>query len=313
MNSNHNSYALARLDLNLLQIFSVIYQERNLTRAAERLCISPSAVSHALRRMRGHLGDPLFTREAQGVVPTPLAYRIWPDIQQGLCHLERAITRSESFNPHRDIRRITLAMPDELEPVLLLRLQALIHHQLPDVRIDSVRINRSTLRSDLAAGRIDCAIDVTQPAAEGLAYAPLAQDDWVVVSRRPCVLDTSTYVQAKHVTVSSRRTGMVLEDFALAQQGIERQVMMRCQSYEAASRLVTQSELLLTMPRSLALSINSYLENCLLEVPFWLPEVRLNLYWLSNRSTDPANTWLRELLLTMGIDGWSVRKSSHTV
>lgn len=303
MNGNHNSYALARLDLNLLQIFSVIYQERNLTRAAERLCISPSAVSHALRRMRGHLGDPLFTREAQGVAPTTLAYRIWPDIQQGLSYLERAITRSESFNPHRDIRRITLAMPDELEPVLLLRLQTLIHHQLPDVRIDSVRINRSTVRSDLAAGRIDCAIDVAQPAAEGLAYAPLAQDDWVVVSRHPCVLDTSTYVQAKHVTVSSRRTGMVLEDFALAQQGIERQVMMRCQSYEAASRLVTQSELLLTMPRSLALSINSYLENCLLEVPFWLPEVRLNLYWLSSRSTDPANTWLRELLLTMGIDG----------
>ncbi|WP_192557945.1 LysR family transcriptional regulator [Pseudomonas allokribbensis] len=303
MNNNHNSYALARLDLNLLQIFSVIYQERNLTRAAERLCISPSAVSHALRRMRGHLGDPLFNREAQGVAPTTLAYRIWPDIQQGLSYLERAITRSESFNPRRDIHRITLAMPDELEPMLLLRLQTLINHHLPDVRIDSVRINRSTLRSDLAAGHIDCAIDVAQPAAEGLAYAPLAQDDWVVVSRRPFVLDTSTYVEAKHVTVSSRRTGMVLEDFALAQQGIERQVMMRCQSYEAAFRLVTQSEFLLTMPRSLALSINSYLENCLLEVPFWLPEIRLNLYWLSSRSTDPANTWLRDLLLTMGIDG----------
>ena len=73
MNIPHDTDLLGRFDLNLYRIFALIYQERNLTRVAERLCINPSAVSHALARMRDLLGDSLFIREAQGVVPTELA------------------------------------------------------------------------------------------------------------------------------------------------------------------------------------------------------------------------------------------------
>lgn len=240
------------MDLNLLQLFSLIYQERNLTRAAERLCISPSAVSHGLRWLRDCFGDALFTREAQGVVPTPLAMRIWPDVQAGLGHLQRAVTSSEAFEPTRDVRCITLAMNDELKAVLLPKIHRHLLQQVPDARLESVRIDRAALRSDLAASRIDCAIDVRLPSAQGLTGERLAEDDWVVACRSGDLLDLESYVAARHVTVSSRRTGMVVEDYALAQQDIERRVVTRCQSYAGACRLVAAGNRLLSMPRSLA-------------------------------------------------------------
>jgi DNA-binding transcriptional LysR family regulator len=73
MNETNNLNKLDRLDLNLFRVFDTVYRERNLTRAAEILCLSQSAVSHAVGRLRVSLGDPLFVRAGQGVIATPLA------------------------------------------------------------------------------------------------------------------------------------------------------------------------------------------------------------------------------------------------
>ena len=183
MNETNYSAPLARLDLNLFRVFAVIYRERNLTRAAEQLCVSQSAVSHALGRMRQQLDDPLFIREAQGVVPTPLALRIWPDVQEGLGFLQRAAVHSHSFEPARDIATVTLAMLEVIEPALLPTLVKALHDAVPDIRVTSARIKRSTLKADLATGRLDCAIDVVQAADGELSHSFLSRDEFVVVSR----------------------------------------------------------------------------------------------------------------------------------
>lgn len=296
MIKSNNTDSIAKLDLNLFRVFAVIYQERNLTRAAERLCISQSAVSHALARMRQQLDDPLFVREAQGVLPTSLASRIWPDVKDGLRFFQRAAKRSENFDPTHDIEQVTLAMNDEAEPTLLPILVSVLRQQAAHIRIASVRINRPSLRSDLAAGRLDCVIDVAQAADEQLLHTPLTEDDFVVVSRSDSAIDYATYLAAEHVTVSSRRTGRSLEDWELARQGIRRRITARCQHYQSACRLVGDSDLLLTMPRSLAVSINSVV-NCIHDLPIPIPPVELHLFWHKEREKDPANIWLRHTLL----------------
>ncbi|UJJ30326.1 LysR family transcriptional regulator [Halopseudomonas maritima] len=301
MNKDNVFDHIARLDLNLFRVFAVIYRERNLTRAAERLCISQSAVSHALARMRQQLDDPLFVREAQGVVPTALAMKMWPDIEDGLSFFERAVDRGASFDPARDIEQVILAMNDEIEPILLPVFAAGLQREAPGLRIASVRVNRPTLRADLATGRLDCAIDVAQAAEESLQHAPLTRDEFVVLSSTAAPIDRAAYLAAGHVTVSARRTGRSLEDWELTRQGIERRVLARCQHYQSACHLVAAGDLLLTIPRSLALAANALTGNHIHPLPIAIPAVELHLFWHREREKSPANSWLRNTLLhTLG-------------
>ena len=310
---------LRQIDLNLYRVFAVVYRERSLTRAAEILCLSQSAVSHAIGRLRQSLDDPLFVREGQGVMPTAVADKLWPDIDAALNLLRLAAARSHDFDPQRDITQVTIAMNDELEPSLLPPLVAHLREQLSHVRpsgavsasampsntpsntpsnatavpIASVRLDRSNLRADLAARRLDIAIDVAQQVSPDIAHAALASDDFVVVARQPMKLTRESYFAAQHVIVSSRRTGRAVEDMAMAKLGFERQVVLRCQHYEAACKVVAASDCLLTMPRR-QVRVSSGL--AVMAMPLALPDLELHAYWHRQRETEPALMWLREQL-----------------
>lgn len=297
---------MRQIDLNLYRVFAVVYRERSLTRAAEILCLSQSAVSHAIGRLRQSLDDPLFVREGQGVMPTVAADKLWPDIDAALNLLRLAAARSHDFDPQRDITQVTIAMNDELEPSLLPPLVAHLREQFlqaPDsnatlsnttaVPISSVRLDRSNLRADLAARRLDIAIDVAQQVSPDIAHAALASDDFVVVARQPMKLTRERYFAAQHVIVSSRRTGRAVEDMAMAKLGFERQVVLRCQHYEAACKVVAASDCLLTMPRR-QVRLSSGL--AVMAMPLALPDLELHAYWHRQRETEPALIWLREQL-----------------
>lgn len=310
--SNHNitpsRHPLSRMDLNLFRIFAVVYRERNLTRAAEQLFLSQSAVSHALGRMREQLDDPLFIREGHGMCPTPLANRLWPDIAQALLLFQQAMQRSTSFEASRDIKQLTIAMNDEIEPVFLPQIVQWFQQQVPQIQLHSVRIDRQTLRSDLSSGRIDLAIDIAQPSERGIAHQLLLRDEFVVLSRPEHPLAqtglsvetaASHYIQAEHIAVSARRTGRAVEDFLFAKQGIERQIKIRCQQYESAARIVQSSALLLTMPRSLAHQVAEHLDIQILPLPIAIEDLELHLYWDMDKNLEQQTVWFRQQLMAL--------------
>jgi len=299
MNGTNDLNKLDRLDLNLFRVFDTVYRERNLTHAAEILCLSQSAVSHAIGRLRANLGDPLFVREGQGVVPTPLADRLWPDVTEALTLFRQAVLRHHRFEPARDLKQVTVAMNDKLEPSILPVMAKKLHETISNLQIASIRLDRHNLRADLVAGRIDLAIDVAQTTAPDISHTLLMKDEFAVVCRENRQISTEDYLAAKHVTVSSRRTGRSLEEYGLSRLGIEREVVMRCQYYEAACRLVAQSDLLLTMPLHQATTINATLGNAVLPIPLPLSGIELHLYWYKQREIDPANQWLRGELINM--------------
>ena len=296
MNKINYQSRLARFDLNLFRVFATVYREGNLTRAADRLALSQSAISHALSRMREQMDDPLFVREAQGVTPTPLAHRLWPSIRDGLDMLGQAMMQGDHFEPARDIGKLRLAINDKAEPGLLPRLVSALHAQIPGLVIESVRVERDTLKSDLAAGRLGFAIDVFHGTIEGLSSSLLFKDEWVVVARSASPVTRKNYLLATHAIVSSRQTGRAVDDIELSRQGVARKIGARCQTYESASRLVAQSDMLLTMPRGLAESINAHLGNRIHRLPLSQSELRLHLFWHSEREHDPATRWLRSVL-----------------
>ncbi|MBF5042906.1 LysR family transcriptional regulator [Aggregicoccus sp. 17bor-14] len=302
MNALHKTPSLQALDLNLLRAFDVVYRERNLTRAAERLFLTPSAVSHALARLREAFGGPLFVREGRGVAPTPLAERLAPRVREGLALLQGALQGAAHFDPAQDLGQVTLAMHDELEPSVLPPFAKALAARAPGARLSSVRLERTRLARDLASGRVDLAVDVAQPVAPEVAHRVLVRDAFCVVSGRKRRLTPAAYLAARHVTVSSRPTGLAVEDLMLSRQGHQRDVAVRCQHYEAAFRLVADSDLLLTVPRHRAASLGAALGNHLLPLPLPLPPVELHLYWHRQAEEDPRSRWLRQELLAAAGD-----------
>lgn len=308
MNSIHNINALQksphlqRMDLNLFRIFAVIYRERNLTRAAEQLFLSQSAVSHALSRMREQLDDSLFVRDGQGMRPTPLASRLWPDIEHALQLLQQAVQRSTAFEPSRDLKQLTIAMNDEIEPLFLPKIMHWLQQHAPTAQLNSVRIERHNLRSDLSAGRISLAIDIAQPAEPGIQHQCLLHDEFVVVSGQVVAQQALTadhYMTAQHIVVSARRTGRAVEDLYLSRQGIERNIKIRCQQYETACRMVLDSDLLLTMPKHLADQVNAHLNTAVQALPIAIDGIELHLYWHTDHEQDAQLAWCRDQLLDL--------------
>ncbi len=299
MNPVQDSARLARMDLNLFRVFHVVLRERSLTRAAEVLFLSQSAVSHALARLKEQLGEPLFVREGRGVAPTPFAERLAPEIREALSLLEGAVQHTRGFIPERDVGHFTLAMSDMLEPSLLPHFVARLRERAPGARISSVRLDRARLERDLASGRLDLSIDVEQPTSAELRHAPLLRDTFCVVSRRRRRLDVAAYMAARHVTVSSRRTGLAVEDLVLSRLGYQRDVTVRCRHYETAFHIVSGSDLLLTVARRRAEALRALLGNHVLPMPLSLPRLELHVYWHRQSDAEPRNRWLRSELLSL--------------
>src|SRR5882757_3816478 len=99
---------MMNIDLNLLRIFDILYDERNVTRAASRLFLTQSAVSHALARLRDVLGDPLFVRIPSGLQPTVRAHQLAPRLRVSLAEIRSAVAPS-MFDPATTRRRFTIS------------------------------------------------------------------------------------------------------------------------------------------------------------------------------------------------------------
>ncbi len=297
-----NAYpSMARIDLNLFRVFEVVFRERNLTRAAAVLHVSQSAVSHSLARLRTHFSDPLFVREGRGVTPTPAAMRLAPGIIDSLARLQQSVGNLLQFDPQEDQRTFTLSLPEQLEPVLIPPLLAHLHQQAPKSRVRTVGVRWSELKLELAAGRIDLALQIARPVDASLRQQQLLKEPLCVVAGPVFEgeLTAERYLAAEHIAVASWRRGLSYEDLALGHLGYMRNVVQQCQSYQAANLVVAQTPLLLTMTRRHAELVNQHLGNRVLAMPLPLPEIGLTLYWHKAQEHDPLNRWLRQQVMLL--------------
>jgi DNA-binding transcriptional LysR family regulator len=294
---------ISRFDLNLLVVFDAIYREASVTRAAEKLNLTQPAISHALGRLRLLLEDPLFERQGRSLVPTAVARGLVDPVRQALRTLDVALTQVGQFDPGMTERRFVIGTRDILESTVLPALMQRICAVAPLVDVSSVRADRRSLESGLAAGAIDVAMDILLPLSEDIRRRRVEFDRLIVVARRnhPEIapgLDLATYLRLGHILVSSRRQGGGIEDLELAQLGLQRRVRLRCQHYFAACRVASQTDLIVTMPERYASIISgSGIDTQILPMPIEARPLELYLYWHSSAEEDPANRWLRSQLL----------------
>lgn len=292
--------ALNRLDLNLLHVFDTIYREGSLTRAARVLHLTQPAVSHSLSRLRDHFDDPLFTRQGNQMVPTPLARRFLESMRPGLTQIQGAVNQFHAFDPATQRKTYSLGLRDILESTFLPRLMKRLD-AYPELEIVSQRIARRDMETQLAAGKLDFSVDVLLPVSNQTAHELLRQDRLVVLAREghpltATTLDMEGYLSAKHVLVSSRTEGPGIEDFELSRLGVQRSIRLRCQHYYAACRVVEDTDLLLTMPEAYARIIAERANIRIMDPPADLPSIDVHLYWHKAYEKEPALIWFREQL-----------------
>lgn len=290
----------ARLDLNLLHVFDTIYREGSLTRAAKALHLTQPAVSHSLSRLREHFDDPLFTRQGNQMVPTPLARRFLESMKPALTQIQGAVNQFHAFDPANQRKTYSLGLRDVLESTFLPPLMQRLA-RYPELEIVSKRTPRREMETQLAAGKLDFAVDVLLPVSNQTSHELLKRDRLVVLAREghplaSQALDMEGYLSARHVLVSSRTEGPGIEDFELSRLGVQRNIRLRCQHYYAACRVVEATDLLLTMPETYARIISERANITIMNPPADLPSLDVHLYWHKAYDKEPALIWFREQL-----------------
>jgi len=289
---------LDRIDLNLFVVMEAIYRERSVTKVAQHLNLTQPAVSNALSRLRQTFDDPLFVRTPEGMMPTPVADSVIADVRKALGLLNRSVGINARFDPLRSDKKFRLAMNDLAQSLVLPRLQARVRALAPSVTLSSFYADRQSAVEELKNGSLDLLLDAPEVNARDLGQQALTQLPYVVAMRlqHPLVntdITLENYLANEHVHVSSRRTGRGQADIGLHALGYSRPIAMRVQHYRVAEEVVRANDLLWTVPKILADRTN------LIQypLPFDVEPLRWNLFWGRSAADDPANRWLRSLML----------------
>ena len=293
---------LNKVDHNLFVVFDAIYTEANLTRAGQIIGITQPAVSNALARLRESFNDPLFVRTAQGMVPTPMAQNIISPVRSALALLRVSVQESRTFNPLQANKTFRISMTDLTEAVVLPPLFQRLRKQAPSVVVESFLSHRRETTSDLAAGRLDFAIDAPLNTDPQVRHVKLMEDRYVCAMRpahplagQPSV-SLDEYLGLTHIHISTRRNGLGQVDLALGKMGLQRKITLRSQHYLMASNVLQHTDMVMTVPERFARRHALHFVALPLNE---LPSVETHLYWHESTEQDPANRWMRELLIEL--------------
>lgn len=291
-----------RIDLNLLRTLAVIHAEGGVTRAAARLNLTQSAISHALGRLRALFGDPLFVRDGQRLIATPFTRGLVEPLREALGSLDALVADAGGFDPARSTAQYAISMRDPTETLLLPDLFSRIARTAPGIGLRTTQVRRRSLETSLANGTVDLAIDVPLPLADSIRRRRLTAGKLVAVARRghPALrggLTMATYLALDHVMVTARRRGPGLEDLELSERGLRRRVRLRCRNYLAAIRVVAATDLIMTMTEDYAKTLTAGLPVRLVPLPFRTATLDALLYWHQSVDDDAGNAWLRGLII----------------
>lgn len=301
MHSVHDR-TLAAIDLNLLVVLRALLTEKHVTRAAARVGLSQSATSHALARLRELYDDPLLVRSGRTLTLTPRAASLLPALDRGLGELVGALAGEPDFRPGTARRTLNIGMADYLQALIMGPLLRKVAKLAPGIDLSIVVF--PNLRELVEAGTIDLALSVSSADLRGLSHEVLFAEGFMCMVRRdhPRIkraLTLDAYLSERHVAVAPGGTPGTLVDTVLAQHGLERRVALRVTNFLIAPVVVSQTELINTMPARLAHRLASTYALRLLAPPIELPEFEYCMLWHPRLDQDPAQRWLRDVVATV--------------
>jgi DNA-binding transcriptional LysR family regulator len=309
----------AALDLNLLRVFDALTEEKSVTRAGARLGLTPSAVSHALNRLRYLLSDDLFVRGPNGMQPTPRATEIAPGLRQGLLQLQQALTPAD-FAPDSTTRQFTVLCGDYVSALLLPGIMVRLRAEAPNAGL-RIRPAGSHIVEELDSGRADLALGGFGRMPERFVSELLFSDTmvWTLRADHPAAgkpLTLARLAELRHLIVAPGEDApaadgvvtdhglerRVLRDDAAAfaeaadARGLNRKVSLTVPNGLIAPDIVANSDIAALLPRRIALSYSERYGLKLFDPPYPSPPFDIVALWHKALGDQPALAWLRGVI-----------------
>lgn len=290
-----------RYDLNLLPTFVVLMEERNVTRAAERLGITQPALSNALARLRTMLRDPLFIRERYGVQPTPKAQELAPVIAAALASIDEVILGQQDFDPAQADRLFTLAPNSFVEFVLMPALVARLRAQAPGIRLRLTPYGSDLAETGVVSGTTALVLGRIVDPPDTLVVQHVMDDGLACVVRadHPEVGDSLSpeqFERLKHVNMlppGRLRVGLFQ---ALARHDLRREVAVSVTHFLAIPELIAVTDYCTTLPRLICRRLARDPRLKILPPPVDLGTFPVEMAWHVRYRHDPAHRWLRSVI-----------------
>ena len=306
---------IQRVDLNLLVYLDVLLRERNVTQAANQLNLSQPAMSNGLRRLREVFNDPLLVRTSDGMTPTERALELEPLVRDILSNVDRALQPVADFEPAEAVRTFRIMASDYAESTLLPALLAKLRVQAPGVSLDIMTPSDVSFL-DVERGKVDLVINRFDSMPQSFHQNTIWLDSFscLMSVNNPLLEDFTleSYLKAQHVWVSKtgmgvgvgvnpedvQRLGWV--DVAIARLGKKRHITVFTRHYQAAMLLAEQDDLVVTIPTLAARLKDKNPRLVIKEPPLEIPPLELKLAWSPLLQHNPANRWLRQLIVETG-------------
>ncbi|WP_040302185.1 LysR family transcriptional regulator [Afipia clevelandensis] len=304
---------LASLDLNLLVALDALLLEANVGRAAMRIGLSQPAASHALRRLREVLGDPLLVRTGARMELTPRAQALRAPLAQALDQV-RGLFMPDEFDAARSERRFRLMMPDLAVELLMPPLMKKLDIAAPGVRIDVVPWRGPAIFTAEFARTIDMVISIGD-AFKGFHRQLLYTDSDALAVRKghPAgarLKNKDTFFKARHVAVIIRGQSEDLIDTWLRPKGLERRIALVVPSYIEALHVAARTDLVAFVPRRLIAALSQQLSLATVAPPIDPGIDEQFMFYPTRAQMDPGSIWLRSLMLGIGHDMEKVRRKA---
>lgn len=290
-----------KYDLNLLPVFLTLMEERNVTRAAERLGITQPAMSNALNRLRDTMRDPLFIRERYGMKPTQMALELEPVVAAALASIDGIILGQQEFDPLKAERLFTIAPNGYVEFVLIPALVAHLREQAPGIKIRLTPFGNDLAETGAMSGGTDIVLGRISDPPDNMVVQHLMDEGLACVVRRehPEICDSISreqYERLKHVNVlppGRLRAGLFQ---ALGQQGLHREVAVSVTHFLAVPEIIAVTDYCATLPALICRRLASDARLKVLPVPVDLGTFPVEMAWHVRHRNDPAHRWLRSVI-----------------
>ncbi|MDF0519186.1 LysR family transcriptional regulator [Bradyrhizobium yuanmingense] len=307
-----NQIDLSRIDLNLLVLFRVVLEERHVGRAAARLSLTPSAVSHALGRLRLLLNDPLFLRTPKGVVPTARALELVEPVAEIIARVEQLFGAATPFDPEKSSRRFTIGAPDAvlvsaIGPLLRSIAAAAPHidigliHLMPAPRDGAIGEPWQQCLDMLERRELDVAMLPLPSVSPRFEARSLYEEEFVLAMRKGHRLSKApthaAFAQSQHLLVSLSGEPRGFVDEMLAKRGLQRRIALTVPNFMMALAQLSGSDLIAALPRRLVEHHARRFGLVSVELPFARKPDTIRAIATKAAMRDAGIEWLMQVLV----------------
>jgi DNA-binding transcriptional LysR family regulator len=292
--------SLAQIDLNLLVTLQALLEERNVTRAAQRLHLTQPSVSVRLAKLRRIFRDPLLVAGPRGMLPTARALELLEPLRTTLDGLSRLLNSDQAFDPHSAQVTWHISCADYAEQAILLPLLTELRKVAPATRIAVHPVSHTEVAKLTESGIVDLALMALDYAPPSLRSKVLFKERYVFTARKnhsvfKQPLTLARFCELDHVLVSPDGGGFIgPTDLALRKLGRERRVTVSVPHFLFVPELLRSSDLVAVLPERLLAGRAHDLR--VADPPLTIPGYEMIMVWHERSHLDPAHRWLREAI-----------------